>query len=305
MIALSTCLLLLLGTPALAHGLGETGDGPTWTLGRWTFDPGVLSLLLASGGLYLSGTVRLWQRAGFGRGIGAAQAACFWTGWLCAALALISPLHWFSERVFVAHMAEHTLLIAVAAPLIALGCPTRAAAWGSPKSVSTGIAHLLRHRAMAALWRGLTDPFVATAVQGIVLWMWHMPRLYDLALGNLIVHRLQHLSFSLAAVLFWWALLRARRPGVAVFCLFVTALHTSLLGLLLTLSTRLWYPPQVEFVAAWGLAPLEDQQLAGLVMWVPMGVIYTIAGLWFAARWITSTHGDIPLRMPAASERPV
>ena len=132
----------------------------------------------------------------------------------------------------------------------------------------------------------MISPAVATVAHGAVLWAWHMPRFYQLTLESIGWHRFEHLSFAFTAMLFWWSLARGGQQGVKVACLFVTTLHSSLLGLLLTLSPRLWYPAQSALAADWGLTPLQDQQLAGLVMWVPMGAIYTVAALWVAARWI-------------------
>jgi putative membrane protein len=133
---------------------------------------------------------------------------------------------------------------------------------------------------------------MATLLQAVALWAWHMPVLYNAALAYDGMHRLQHASFLITALLFWWSLFygRARRRGygAAVLYLFATTLNSAALGILLTLSRTVWYPRQAEFAAQWGLTPLEDQQLAGLVMWVPCGLLYTVAGLWFAALWITS-----------------
>jgi cytochrome c oxidase assembly factor CtaG len=114
--------------------------------------------------------------------------------------------------------------------------------------------------------------------------------LYQATLGGETLHTLQHVSFLGTALLFWWALLRGRegrlgRPAAVIY-LFTTAMHTSLLGVLLTFSERLWYPLYDATTAPWGLTPLEDQQLAGLIMWVPAGVSYLIATLGLAATWL-------------------
>jgi cytochrome c oxidase assembly factor CtaG len=114
-------------------------------------------------------------------------------------------------------------------------------------------------------------------------------------LENGFVHRLQHISFFLTALLFWWVLFYGRalgrsaqiHDGIGVACLFITVLHSGLLGALLTLSPRLWFPQQGLLAAEFGLTPLEDQQLAGLLMWIPMGTLYTCAGLFFAYRWLS------------------
>jgi putative membrane protein len=118
------------------------------------------------------------------------------------------------------------------------------------------------------------------------------------------VHWLQHVSFLVTALLFWWALLRGRERergyGVAVLCLFLTALHNGFLGVLLALSRLPLYPLQSELASAWGLTVLEDQQLAGLIMWVPFGAVYAVAAVILAGVWIAriGTPGGID---PAAS----
>lgn len=276
----SLCALLL-ATPACAHGQDGVWAGPLWT-----YDPWVLLPLYACGLAYWLGTFRVWRRAGFGRGIRFWQSACFWGGWSALGLALVSPLHWLGERLFVAHMAEHCILIAVAAPLIVAGRPTAGVLWGIPKPAGAAFVAVAHWRPVAAAWRTLTGPVAASFVHGAVLWAWHLPALYQLTLSNVGWHRVEHLSFTATAMLFWWSLARREHHGVKLGCLFVTTLHCGLLGLLLTLSPRLWYPTQSAIAADWGLTPLQDQQLAGLVMWVPMSAAYTIAALYVASVWI-------------------
>jgi cytochrome c oxidase assembly factor CtaG len=130
----------------------------------------------------------------------------------------------------------------------------------------------------------------------LALWAWHAPPLYTWALENPAVHRLQHVSFFATALLFWWVLLHGHGPdrsvrlrdGIAIACLFVTVMHSGVLGALLTLSNRVWIPGQGALAGEFGLSPLEDQQLAGILMWVPMGMLYTGAALLFAYRWLTA-----------------
>ncbi len=292
-------IVLIFPTGVLAHG------GPSNLLSgsTWTYDPWIVTPLYLSGILYLIGTVRLWQHAGSGRGIAYWQAACFWGGWVAMACALVSPLHWLGERLFTAHMIEHGVLMIVAAPLLALARPMGAIAWSLPTGMRPGFGALTRRISRSRAWLILTDPLIAAASHGIAIWAWHMPALYNAVLANPAMHRLQHLSFLLTGLLFWWSILqarpRARNYGIAIFVLFVTMLHTGVLGILLTLSPQVWYPQQAAFAAEWGLTPLEDQQLAGLVMWVPMGVIYTVAALAIAARWITdSSRESRPMLAP-------
>ncbi|WIU39913.1 cytochrome c oxidase assembly protein [Methylorubrum extorquens] len=289
-LAPSSCIALTLvwSRDASAHG-GDVGE--LWSTGAaWTSDLRVLIPLYASALLFLLGTLRLWRRAGYGRGVRRWQVACFWSGWTVLALALLSPLHWLGERLFTAHMIEHELMMAVAAPLLVLARPWGTMLWALPVSWRVPIGGTIRHAWLSGGWRLASGPFAATLAHAVALWAWHMPGLYDLVLVNPLAHWLQHLSFLASALLFWGALLRgpARRRGygVAFVYLFLTSLHTGLLGVLLTVSPRLWYPGQVAAAGEWGLTPLEDQQLAGLVMWVPAGLVYTIAALVLAGLWI-------------------
>jgi cytochrome c oxidase assembly factor CtaG len=136
----------------------------------------------------------------------------------------------------------------------------------------------------------LSDPRVAWILQTAALWGWHAPGPYQAALASSTVHALQHLSFLGSAMLFWWALVYGkhgrRAYGIAVLAVFTTAVQSSILGALLTFAPAPWYPAYIEATAAWGLNPLQDQQLAGLVMWVPAGGLYTLASLAFLALWL-------------------
>jgi len=280
-------------TPAMAHDVTLVSSEALWT-----YDPWVVTPLYLSGCLYLIGMRRLWRRAGVGHGLRRWQVVCFWAGWSVIALALISPLHWLGERLFTAHMVEHTVLMVVGAPLIAAARPMDGVLWALPKQLRISIGSFGATAARSSLWRFVSHPVGATGIHAIAIWAWHMPLLYDLVLTSVVAHRLQHFSFVTTAVLFWWSLLhgrlRERGHGLAMLCLFVTMVHTAVLGALLTLSRRLWYSQQAGFAEALGLTPIEDQQLAGLVMWVPMGLIYTVAALAIAAHWIVHSGDSVP-----------
>jgi cytochrome c oxidase assembly factor CtaG len=284
---------LLAAAPAEAH----TGHLHWWELDTtWSWDPLVLVPLLVSAGLYATGVVRLWRHAGRNRGVKTWQAASFAAGWLLLVAALISPLHWLGERLFTAHMIEHEILMTLAAPLLVLSHPVGAMMWGLPASLRRLAGRVGRFPAVALGWAVLAGPPVATVLHGAALWIWHAPRLYEAALTSPFIHWLQHLSFLVTALVFWWALLwrgeRESRYGLAVFYLFVTALHSGFLGILLTFARAPVYPLQTQAASDWGLLPLEDQQLAGVVMWVPAGLIYAVAALLMAGVWIAQSGSE-------------
>jgi putative membrane protein len=275
---LATRALSLCALPGVAnaHGAGTA----------WTFDPWITLPLLLSGSLYALGTARLWRRVGPGRGIRFRQVACYAAGWLSLAGALVSPLHGLGEHLFTAHMVEHEIVMACAAPLLAFSRPIGAFLWSLPPAFRELLGSASRSRWLRAPWLATTGPVSATAVHGAVIWLWHAPPLFEAAVANIAVHRLQHLSFLISALVFWWALVRRADRGAASMHLFVTMVHTSLLGVLLTFSPRVLYARQTFAAAHFGLTPLEDQQLAGLLMWIPAGTIYAGAAMAFAALWV-------------------
>jgi putative membrane protein len=206
-------------------------------------------------------------------------------------LALVSPLDQLGTALFSAHMAQHALLMLLAAPLLSCSRPLVALLWGLPRAWRRQLSRWWGQRTGGlAIWRGLTEPAVAWTLQTVALWTWHLPALYQATLVSNTVHALQHASFLGSALLFWWALLHGKHGragyGMAVLAIFTTAIHSSILGAILTLAPVPLYPAYTATTTAWGLLPIQDQQLAGLIMWVPAGVLYTLAGLAFLAAWL-------------------
>jgi len=285
--ALVATLLLALSA-AEAHS-GDSHQG----LMSWPVDTVVtLPLLVLAITLYVIGVAKLWSRAGAGRGVRPWQVACFAAGWLSLAVTLLSPLHGLAEKLFVAHMAEHEIMMAIAAPLLVVARPLATMVWAVPQGWRGGLGGLTRLAPLRALWRFLTEPLAATILHAVALWAWHVPLLFDAALDNEVLHWLQHFSFFLTGLFFWWAILngrlRERGYGAAIFYLFATALHSGFLGILLTFAPEPLYAGQ-SAAAAWGLTALEDQQLAGLLMWIPAGLVYAAAALALMAVWISGS----------------
>lgn len=241
------------------------------------------TLLAASAALYAAGVIRLWRKAGAGRGIRRVEVGRFTAGWLVLAAALAPPVDALAERSFAVHMLQHELLMVAAAPLLVLARPLPAFAWALPAGVRSALALLPR-----GAWRVLTAPAVAWSVHALALWLWHIPALFRAALADPSLHALQHTCFFVSAFVFWWAVFGGRAADTtSIACLFTTMLHTSALAVLLTFAPAPWYAHDAPI--PFGLTPLEDQQLGGLVMWVPGACAYVVAGLLIVAAWLRPT----------------
>ncbi len=250
--------------------------------------PATLPLLAAAAALYACGVARVWRRAGAGRGIGPHHVACFTGGWVALVLALLSPIDTLSQRHFWAHMVQHELLMVVAAPLVVLGRPLEAWTWALPRQWR-GISGIVgAGRRLGRLGAPLAEPLPAWALHAVALWAWHAPPLFERALVHDGWHVAQHATFLATALLFWRSVLEPglRRSGAPLASVFTTMLHTGALGALLTFSPTPWYPGHAAAAAAAGGDALADQQLGGLVMWVPAGLAYLAAALAIAASWL-------------------
>ncbi len=272
------------GVPLDAHAVWRT----------WGLDPLPLVLLSVLLVLYVRGLAITWRAAGVGHGIRRWECACFAAGYAALLVAQVSPLHPLSSALFSAHMTQHEILMLVAAPLIVLGKPVVAMLRALPVSTARSVVSWTRVPWWRRVWSGLMRPGVAWLAHAAALWVWHLPVLFQAALASEAVHALQHLFFVGSASLFWWADMHARpratRCGLAVLFLFTTALHTGLLGALLTFGPSVLYPAYVEPSRAWGIDPLADQQLGGLIMWVPACSLYIVAGLALFVGWLRASE---------------
>jgi putative membrane protein len=233
---------------------------------------------------------RAWRSGGPHPHVRWRPIVAFAAGWLALAAALVSPLDEWSETLFVAHMAQHELLMVVAAPLMALSGPLVALLWALPAGLRRGVVEIAACRPIAAMWAVMTAPPIAWLLHAVALWVWHLPSLYEVALEHEAIHAVQHLCFFGTAGLFWWGLVHGRYGrlgyGAAVLYLFATGLHSGMLGALIGFSPQVLYSAYASTSQAWGLTPLEDQQLAGFLMWVPAGLVFAAGGLWFFAAWV-------------------
>jgi cytochrome c oxidase assembly factor CtaG len=270
---------------ACATAFGHEGEplAPHDVPGAWVLDIGTVAPLLISAVMYLRGATDA-------HGIVRWERRCFWAGWWALLVALVSPIHPMGEALFSAHMVQHEILMLVAAPLLVLGRPLVPFLWGLPMSWRRVAALISKSTAVSWNWSWLSRPVNAWWIHAVALWGWHAPRAFQAAVGNEFIHALQHISFLGTALLFWWALIRghdaAKGYGKAVLYVFTTGVHSSILGAWLTFSPMVWYPIYADRTKAWNLTPLEDQQIGGLIMWVPPGLVFIAAGLYFFSKWI-------------------
>ena len=227
---------------------------PAEWLGRWNFDP----LLLAG----LAAVAIGWQLL-----VGRSEPDR--RKWLFASIALlvlvfVSPLCALASALFSARVVHHVLLTAAAAPLLVLSLPRE---------------HLLFGRQLL-FW---------TVLSAVLFWGWHSPALYALALSSSPIYWLMQLTLLGSATGFWAALRRSGEPA-AIAALLAATVQMGLLGALITFSGSPLYVPHLASTQPWGLEPLEDQQLAGLLMWIPGGLYHLAAALWFLMRGLKTSE---------------
>ncbi len=265
----SEALAMMPLTLALAAHLDEHVSN-LWL--AWTLDPTLLIGLALILGVYIYAIGPARRRWGLGESVSRAQIIYFVAGWATLALSLVSPLDTLGdEYLFSAHMIQHMLIAVVAPPLLLLGIPR----W---------LADLpLRAVSVRTVARWLANPIVAFGVFQADIWLWHAPTLYDLTLASEPVHIFEHLTFLIFGIFYWLPILSPtplipRIPrGFAVLYLFVGCQPMVALGALLTFAANPLYTPYIDAPRVWGLSPLGDQQLGGLIMWLPTNIPYLIA----------------------------
>jgi putative membrane protein len=270
------------------------GDSPSpeglspydWTLSPELVIPLGLALLI-----YFVGRARLAKRAS----TPPSGAGLFLSGWTVLALALASPLHEAGERSFTMHMIEHELIMLVAALLLASSNSGAILAWGLPRPLRLALGGGWKSP-LQRLWKRLTEPVTATVVQGVVMWAWHAPPLFDRALDSFGWHMAQHSCFFLSSLLFWWAMLHPRSRstgyGTSAACLFATSLIGGALGALMSFSSSPWYAQYAAMgMTGIGIDPVDDQRLAGLIMWIPGGLVHGAAALAMFYKWLKASEG--------------
>lgn len=270
-------LLAHAGQPLLPHDV--------W--GAWNLEPTLVVGLVLVGWGYHRGRRALgrWRSDTW-------RQRCFAGAMVSIAVALISPLDAMAGALASAHMVQHVLLVLVAAPLLALSAPSLILLRGSPLALRhAGARWSRRLRLTPRNLRVLRDPTSVWLLHVATLWGWHAATLYDAALDHEVLHIVEHASFLLTGVLFWQLVIgtpRAGRlsPGFGVLLVFTMALQSVFLSALLTFARTPWYSAYAVTTRHWGVAPLADQQLAGVIMWIPAGLIYLGAALALMVCWL-------------------
>lgn len=297
------CLPALLATapaaalPRISAVACFSGDAPPALGQAWTLSPLLLPPALLAA-LYFSGLARLWRRGGTGHGITHWEATAFAAGAAVFFLATAWPLDAFGAWSLAAHMGQHMLLLAVAPPLLLAGRPLAGIAHALPKTWARAL-----HAWAAPAHRWLAARLgLATIAHAGVMVLWHVPSAIAIALSDPLLHFAMHLAFVLAGLWFWIAVWqRIREPdtgvGAGLVALLTVTLVMGFTGALLTFAPRILYPAYALRAPLLGLDPLADQQLAGLLMWVPSCLPYLAGGLWLLLHGfdrLRRLHGAAP-----------
>jgi putative membrane protein len=251
----------------------------------------VASGLVVGAGLYALGAARLPPpESPRGRRRRMIQLGAYGLALATLVVALLSPLARLADVLFSAHMGQHELLMLVAAPLVVIAQPLVTALFGLPAPLRRAALSFARRPATVASWHALTNPVLVLVLHACTLWLWHVPTLFQTAMSHESLHAFQHATFFFTAALFWWAVVHGRYGragyGAAVLFVFATGLHSGMLGALFTFARRLWYPVYEARSLAVGVDPVEDQTLAGLIMWVPAGLVFMTIGLGLLGAWL-------------------
>jgi cytochrome c oxidase assembly factor CtaG len=282
----------MIGTEAFAGALARVLNG-------WSFDPMVIASIAVVGAGYVAGRRRLrrpGRRAARIEITRAWRTVCFAAGLATVVAALLSPLDARSAELLSAHMVQHLLLVVVAAPLLVLGAPAVPLLLALPTGTRRDLHALGAKPFVATITRTFRRPVVAWALHVVTLWTWHVPNFYEAAVRTDALHALEHASFLGTALLFWLVVLGPNRHrrlggGAEILYVFTAGLQSAILGALFTFAASPLYPTYVR-LAGGASAALRDQQIAGLVMWIPAGVVYLGAAAGLFVKWLGSVEEE-------------
>jgi putative membrane protein len=249
----------------------------------WCRRAAIVTVLGALALLYALGWIRL-RRAGLAPAAPWPRLIAYCAGVGITGMALLSPLASLQGTLLSAHMVQHELLLIAGAPLALLGGPLAAILWGLPDGLRLHVGRWLRRRCLVRrTFDALTQPVTAWAVSTALLWLWHAPYLYNAVEASPLLHDAQHLSFFAVGLLFWWPVVQAP-PFVhrmtlssGVGYLAAGIVQRSILGGIITLSNHVLYVHYAGVLRRGGLSALQDQRIAGGIMWFLSGTVLAVA----------------------------
>lgn len=267
--------------------------GLNFWLTQWHWQPSIIIGTACMLGLYIYLVGPLREKKKLGPPVKTSQAILFFAGVYCVFFALVSPIDELGDSyLFSAHMVQHLILTLIAPPLMIVGIP----AWL--------LQPLLKKRMIFQIGKFLTYPAVAFVLFNVNFWLWHAPALYDATLYDETLHILEHMSYIVLGIIYWWPVFSPLSEGWPrlsmvgqLFYIFLGGMPTVLLGAGLTFVDPL-YEPYIHAVRIWGLSPATDQQLGGLLMWIPANIAYIIVASFFFIRWMQ--HQDEKQRLEEA-----
>jgi cytochrome c oxidase assembly factor CtaG len=254
---------------------------PNFWLTEWHWEPSILIGTAIIVGLYLYAIGPLRKRYYPTEQIKASKIVAFLPGMLLMFLALVSPLDELGDTyLFSAHMVQHLFLTIIGPPLLLLGIPE----WLAKP--------LLHNRTVFRIAKILTLPAVAFLIYNVDFWLWHAPPLYNATLENEGIHILEHLTFIGFGLLYWWPIFSPLKQGLPplsfggqILYLFLSGMPTVALGAGLTFLPPL-YAPYLTAPRIWGISAATDQQLGGLIMWIPGNILFIVIVSILFIRWM-------------------
>lgn len=235
------------------------------------------------------------------------RLVAYWSGILLVAIALLSPIETLSGQLFFMHMIQHLLLVMLGPPLLMLGEPMPVLLWGLPAGVRRRVGRVLSrvlHRKSESrrALRAATVPGVVWLLFVVALVGWHDPIAYNAALRSDLVHDVEHLSFFITAMLYWWHVVGAAprihkslsRTAQVIYV--IAAIPPNMItGVVIAFAGQVIYSYYLAVPRLWGISALDDQILGGVIMWVPGSMMYMIAILILTARWLQAEENKPPL----------
>jgi putative membrane protein len=275
------------------------------TLTTWSLDPIAVIAIPLAAILYTRGLRSLGPRRPFH---GSWRPWSFYLGLLAVAIALLSPLDHLADELFFAHMTQHMLITMAGAPLVLLGAPMIPMMRGIPRGARRKVViPIAKSLPVRMFLRILTRPLVAWPLYTFLIIGWHFPVFFEAALEREAVHTLEHVLFATGAYVFWWNIIDPHplRPNlsylVRVPYIFISVVPAFVLGAFLVFAGTAWYAPYQTSAPLYGFTGLEDQQLGGVIMWIPGSFIIGAAlviDLFLAAR----TEQEAQLAREAAGD---